>query len=177
MKIGKLLSLGVMLALALTIIAPVPVGAAPRLASFEAHATIDEITTGTVSPLYGDWWLVSNREVIGTMSGDICGDYALVYQGVFQLLSQAGVLRGNLDVGTYQMQVRAATQPLEMVFVPEYGVELPRLTISGAFTFQDGTSGAGTINASAVLLLDTGGHVLGIVSSEVTLQGKWRAKR
>ncbi len=176
MKINKLLSLGIILALTLTVFAPIPVSAAPRFVPFKASATIGEITTGTVSPLYGDWWLVIDREVSGTMCGNLSGNYALVYQGVFQLQSQAGVLQGNLSVGNCEMEVHAVTQPLEMVYVPEYGTELPQMTINGTWTFQEGATGAGIINATAILLLDpVTGHVLAVVSSDVTLQGKWRA--
>ncbi len=178
MKVKKLLSLGIILALALTIVAPIPVSAAPRLVPFNASATIGEITTGTVSPLHGDWWLVTDRDVIGTMCGSISGDYTLTYRGVFQLQSQAGVLQGSLGVGNCEMNVRAVTQPLELVYVPEYGIELPQLTISGTWVLQEGETGAGTINATAILLIDPfTGHVLAVVSSSVSLQGKWQPRR
>jgi len=77
---GKILLIGLALALSLILSMPTPAFAAKPV-EFSASGTISSISTGYVLPAGNSGrWVVHERELCGTISGDINGDFVLSYK-------------------------------------------------------------------------------------------------
>lgn len=173
----KLVALALSLALLVGIFIPVQVSAKPS-ANFAATANITGITDGTVSPI-GDTglWNVVDRQISGSMSGAITGDYVATYSGVFDLATQAGTFKGTLTSGIYKMEIEGGTAPLDFVFIPQFNTYLPVLKLAGTWEFEAGARGEGTFSGYAVIVPDPAtGHVLMIVDSGLSLTGNAKLK-
>jgi len=143
-----------------------------RPTKIESYGEITGITAGVVTPLgESGRWGVIEREILGTITGDINGDFTLTYKGVFKLENQAGNFHGTMETGTCFLRVNGKVQPLEMVQIgPE--IYLPKLTITGHWTFTDGAQGQGDLEGWTIFIPTSEGHVGAIVASAFALTGK-----
>ena len=168
-----MLIISIVLALILVVVTPATVIANEgRLTKIEAYGEITGITAGIVTPLgeSGQWGVIE-REILGTITGDINGGFTLTYKGVFKLEDQAGNFHGTMETGAHFLRVNGKVQPLEMVPVgPE--IYLPKLTITGHWTFIDGAQGQGDLDGWAIFIPTSEGHVGVIVASAFALTGK-----
>ena len=173
----KSLLIGLTLALLSILIMPVSALAAQPVA-FNASGTISSITTGDVMAAgKSGRWVVQERELCGSLSGDINGDFVLTYKANVDE-NQAGNLAGKLVVGegAYIMRLNGKSQPMDFVWFEEFGVYLPRLSINGHWTLTEGAKGEGNYEAWFVFVpyIDEQGnvHVGQIVGSAIVLSGK-----
>ena len=148
---------------------------AAKPASFGASGTITYISPGTVTPSgKSGRWVVVERELGGTfLSGNIYGDFTMTYKANVELSTQAGNLNGTLEAGPHVLKVNGKIQPLEMVPTP-FGIDLPKLTIKGHWTFTDGVRGQGNFDAWVIFIPTPEGHVGIIVASALNLTGEWQ---
>lgn len=118
-------------------------------------------------------WLVKDRDIYGSIKGDIQGDFTLTYSGIFSIETQAGCMAGTMTMiaGSRTFFVVGTIDPLQGVSVPGYG-ELPKLDISGYWTEKSARqygrfSGrqTGTFSAWVVFVPVDGGHVGPIIDS------------
>ena len=151
------------------------VALAAKPASFAASGTITYISPGTVFPAgESGRWRVVERELSGTfLSGDINGNFTMAYKANVELSTQAGNLHGTLEAGPCILKLNGKIQPLEIVPTP-LGIDLPKLTINGHWTFTDGARGQGDFEAWAIFIPTPEGHVGTIVASAFNLTGKWQ---
>jgi hypothetical protein len=173
----KIIALALSLALLIGVFVPAQVAAKPAT-DFLATANITGITPGTVSPM-GDTglWNVIDRQITGSISGGITGDYVANYSGVFDLATQAGVFQGTITCGDSVMTITGGTLPLDFTYIPDFGVYLPTLKLGGTWEFVAGGKGGGTFSGYAVFIPDMQtGHVIAIVASNLTLTGEAKIK-
>jgi hypothetical protein len=174
----KLLMLGVILAMVLTLILPSAAMAA-KPASFYASGAIFGITPGTVDAAGNSGnWRVMEREITGTLFNmndlPVRDNFSLTYKGVFELATQQGNFRGLMTSDEKSFNVNGKVAPLESVLVnlPGYGlVNLPKLTISGNWNYADGDKGNGVFEAWLIFIPD-GGHVGSVVASSFVMKSK-----
>lgn len=178
----RLLFISLALALVLTTLMPSLVLAAKPVA-FKAGGIITDISPGNVLPAgkldedtgnsASGRWRVVEREIRGTLSGDIGGDFLFTYKANVELATQAGNFHGTLGVGDYTMKVEGESLPIE--FAGWYGpYPLFTLTLEGNWTFIDGANGNGVLDASATFVPTPAGHIAFIVASDFTLTGQWQ---
>lgn len=168
----RLLFTSLVLALVLTTLVPAAALAA-KPASFYASGGISGISPGTVLPAgESGRWRVIEREISGSLSGDIDGDFTMAYKANVELATQAGNLHGTLEAGSYVAKVNGKIEPLVWLGVPFASAAL--LTISGHWTFIDGARGNGDFEATAVVVLNELGHVIWIPESSFTMTGQWQ---
>ncbi len=184
----RLFFISLALALVLTTLMPAAALATkPGLEGFEASGTIAYITPGKVLPAGKTGkWVVVERELGGSLSGDINGAFTMDYKAIVEsLLTQAGTLHGTLamDDGSYVLQVKGEIQPLvwEGWYLPpgvdpDYpdGIPYLRLTIGGEWRFTNGTWGRGDFEAWAIFIPTAEGHVGFITASDFTMTGQWQ---
>lgn len=170
----KRLFISVVLALVLTALGSAPVLAA-KPADFEASGEIGSITPGDVFPAGNSGrWRVIERQITGTLAGDINGDFTLTYKANVELATQAGNLHGTLEVGSYVLKVNGKIEPLQMV-PTLLGFDLPMLTIKGRWTAIEGARGQGDFDAWVIFIPTPEGHVGQILASSFTLTGQWQS--
>ena len=170
----RLLFISLALALVLATLMP-GTALAAKPASFGASGIITYISPGTVVPAgESDRWVVVERELGGTfLSGDINGNFTMAYKANVELSTQAGNLHGMLEASPYVLKMNGKIQPLEMVPTP-LGIDLPKLTINGRWTFTDGAQGQGNFDAWVIFIPTPEGHVGSIIASAFNLAGKWQ---
>lgn len=166
--------ISLILALVLTAFIPVPTLAA-KPKPFAATGTIDYISSGTVFPAGASVrWVVAERELTGTLSGDLNGQFTMTYKAnVESMDSQAGNFHGMLLVGPYILKINGSSEPLE--FVGWYAPEVPiyKLIIGGHWTFTNGAHGQGNFDGYAIFIPTPEGHVGYILGSSFNLTGQW----
>ena len=151
-----------------------------------------------------DRWVVVERELTGELSGDISDDFTMTYKAnVESVVTQAGNLHGTLEAGDYVLKVNGKIQPLDLeATTPEWvqltedwyvpspdppyyyvipagtwyppGYPMPKLTISGYWSFIEGARGQGDFKAWAQFTTDMYGHVNAIYFSAFDLDGRWQ---
>ena len=175
----KTLLIGLTLALLSILVMPVSALAAQPVA-FSASGTISSISTGDVLAAgKSGRWVVQERELCGSLSGDINGDFVLTYKANVDE-NQAGNLAGELMVGqdAYIMRLNGKSQPMDFVWFEAFGIYLPRLSINGHWALTEGTKGEGDFEAWFVFVpyIDEQGnvHVGQIVGSAIILSGNWQ---
>ena len=173
MKRG-LLFISLALALVLTLLMP-GTALAAKPSSFASTGIVTYILPGTVVPAgESDRWIVVERELGGAfLSGDISGNFTMVYKADVELSTQAGNLQGTVEAEPYAFKVNGNIQPLEMVPTP-LGIDLPKLTINGRWMFTDGARGEGSFDAWVIFIPTPEGHVGSIVASTFSLTGRWQ---
>lgn len=112
---------------------------------------------------------VVDREISGQLYGDIEGLFSLAYKANVNITTQAGNLQGTLNTGDYSFKINGKIQPLEMMLT-NYGY-LPMLTITGHWS-RPGAPGQGNFEAWAIFIPDEYGHVVYIVDSYFSMNGK-----
>ena len=170
------------LALAITLILATPATAlAAKPVEFNASGTIESVSTGDVLPAGNSGrWVVHERELWGSLSGNINGDFVLTYKATVDE-NQAGNLAGKLTVGqdSYVININGKSQPMDFVWSEVFNTFLPRLSINGHWTFIRGAQGTGNFEAWFVFIpyIDEQGnvHVGQIVCSDLELTGKWHS--
>ncbi len=170
----KLLFVSLALALVLTTLIPAAALAAKPV-SFDASGIVTYISPGTVFPAgESGRWVVIERQLNGTfLSGNINGDFTMTYQANVELSTQAGNLHGTLKAGSHVLKLNGNIQPLEMIPTP-FGIDLPKLTISGRWTFTNGAQGGGEFDTWVIFIPTPEGHVGSIVASGLNLTGNWQ---
>jgi len=178
----KLLPFCLCLTLLLSAMTPLAALAAPP-ANFSASGNINYISPNSLSQISpagkSGRWIVFERELGGTLSGDINGDFVLTYRANVDE-NQAGSLTGSLSLGdgSYLTRLSGKSQPLEMVYFEPFQTYLPRVAISGSWTFIKGTQGNGDFDAWFIFIpeIDADGniHIGPIVASAFELTGKWQ---
>jgi len=170
----RLLFTSLALALVLTTLMPVAALAAKPV-PFGASGIVIYLSPGAVFPAgESGRWVVAERELRGTfLSGDINGNFIMTYKANVELVSQAGNFHGTLEAGPHVLKLNGKIQPLEMVPTP-LGVDLPKLTINGNWTFNNGTQGGGTFDTWVIFIPTPDDHVSVIVASAINLNGKWQ---
>ena len=178
----RLFFISLVLALVMTTLMPGAVLAA-KPADFSASGGISDIKPPTDIWQAGksDRWVVVEREITGTLSGDINGDFTMTYRGNFDLSTQAGTFHGTVESGSYVLKVNGRIEPL--VFVGWYvepcqeypeGIPYLELTIKGRWLLTEGAKGEGALDAWAIFIPDELGHVAFITNSHFELTGKWQ---
>lgn len=149
---------------------------AAKPTSFNASGTITYISPGTVFPAgKSDRWVVAERELTGSLSGDISGDFTMTYKAnVESVQTQAGNLHGRLEVSPYVLEVNGELQPAEFVgwFAP--GIPLYQGIFNGRWTFTQGARGNGDFDACVIFVPTPEGHVGYIVDGDFTMSGQWQ---
>jgi len=177
----RFLFLSLALALLLTSVTGAPALAA-KPAAFNASGVIDYITPGDVVPAgkfnedtqdsASGRWRVIERELGGTLSGDIGGPFTFVYKANVEKATQAGNFQGTMTVGDYLVRVNGKSLPIE--FAGWYGpYPLYTLTLEGNWTFIDGAKGTGDLVASMTFIPTPDGHIAFIVGSDISMFGQW----
>ena len=172
----KMRTLLTSLALALVLTALMPAATiAAKPGSFDTSGIVTQLSSGTVFPAgESGRWIVVERELSGTfLSGNIDGDFTMTYKANVELSTQAGNLHGALKAGPYILKINGKIQPLEMVPTP-LGIDLPKLTITGHWTFTDGAQGRGHFDVWVIFIPTHEGHVESIVASALNLTGNWQ---
>ncbi len=185
----RVLFISLVLALLLATLSPVTAFAKEKQANFEADGEIVFISPGSSYQLGNSgMWRVIQREIYGNVSGDVNGGFVMVYDGIFALETQAGAFQGTMTVSdtdaTYDFKVNGRTAPYEFKgewyiepgVHPDYpnGVPLLELSINGTWLLSRGSDGHGKFNAWFKFIPTADGHILGIVDSTFSMDGKWR---
>ncbi len=167
------LFISLVLALVLTTLMPAAAMAA-KPASFYASGDITSISPGTVLPAGEESgrWRVVERELAGSLSGDINESFTMTYKANVELATQAGNLHGTLEAGPYVAEVNGKIEPLEWLGEPF--ASPAQLTISGHWTFIDGARGQGEFDALVIFIPTPEGHVGVILASSFTMTGQWQ---
>ena len=172
------LFIGLMLALTLTFAMSTKVQASKPV-EFNANGTIASISNppdAAVIPAgNSSRWVVLERDIDGSISGDINGDFILTYKANVNAL-QAGILHGMLNVGegSYAIEMNGKSQPIEIVWYEPFQTYLPRINMSGHWNFISGARGQGEFNAWFIFIPTPDGHIALIVDSDITLTGTWQ---
>lgn len=175
------------ISLALAVVATASIWAAALAAKpvpFSASGTVDNISDGDVFPAgESGRWVVAERELTGTLSGDINGEFTMTYKANVELETQAGRLHGTLEVGSHVIKVNGEVEPLTQVGViywevePDVWMDMPKLklTLGGHFTFINGAQGNGEFDADVVFVPTLDGHVDAVLSDEsaINMSGNW----
>lgn len=191
----KILMVGLVLALTLVLVAPVPALAAKPV-TFEANGIITEVSPGNIFAAGNSGrWVVDERQMFGTITGNVGGDFELTYTANVDLETQAGSFHGTLEVGSLLFRVRGKSQLVEDsdpdpgpwveiapdVFVPTI---IRTLETIGGWTLIQGAKGNGGYYGWATVLIASAGplegHILGVVSGDdvpgasgFTMTGQW----
>ena len=178
----RLLLISLFLAPVLAALNPMAALAAPPV-RFSASGNISYISPSLLSEISpagkSGRWVVHERELGGSISGDISGAFTLTYQANVAE-NQAGSLSGTLTVddGASTIRVSGRIQPLEIIYLEAFQTYLPKLTIAGSWTFTHGAVGNGNFDAWFIFIpeVDAYGnvHVGQIVASALELTGKWQ---
>ena len=184
----KILMVGLVLALALGVVAPVPALAA-KPADFGASGVITDVSQGDIFPAGNSGrWIVDERQMFGTISGDVNGEFILTYAANVELETQAGSFHGTLEIGSLLVQVRGKSQ---LIGPRHPGPEIPTpygltptiirvLETTGGWTFGKGGTGNGDYYGLTVVLIAAAGplegHILTIDpdNSYFTMTGQWK---
>lgn len=165
--------------------------------ALNANGVIASIDEGTVFPAGNSGrYVVASRTILGTLTGDINGDFTLNYKANVELATQAGNLHGTLQTASTSLEVNGTIQPLQLYYgniyyfygwyyssnfgwvrlyyVPDVGVvPLFYLEINGHWTALDGAKGNGDFTASVIFVPTPDGHVAFVVpGSQLTMTGK-----
>ncbi len=159
-----------------TLMSGAVLAAKPQLEDFDASGTITGITPGKVieAGVTGKW-VVVERELTGTLSGDIAGDFTMNYKAMIEsILTQAGDLHGWLTVGedSHVLKVKGEIKPLQWLGEPF--LSPARLEINGSWMLTQGDHGSGDFSAWVIFIPTPEGHVGFILASEFTLIGEWQ---
>jgi hypothetical protein len=119
-------------------------------------------------------WVIVTRQIKGTVSGDISGDFILDYSGNVDAF-QVGNIHGTISIGQYTLKMDSKTlNPIPIGYYQ--GLLIVQLSISGHWSLIQGAKGQGDVDATLYFLTD-GTHVLSIypdVESPFSLTGQWQ---
>jgi hypothetical protein len=160
----KTILLGLVLAMALVMVAP-GAALAAKPATFEAVCSISAIDEGDpFAAGQSGRWVVPERTIIGTVTGDINGDFVLTYKANVAA-DQAGNFHGEMVVtnpdDSWTIKLNGKSGGTELVGwsdIPTGNPQMPYLpilsiTINGHWTFVDGAQGNGTFNDAAIVFI------------------------
>jgi hypothetical protein len=188
----KILVISLVLALALTLILPSAVMAAPDKTVFSATGVFSSIDEGNVKPLGNTGrYLVADRHLSGSFINDtLTGNFTITYGGIFNIADQSGKLIGTLETANNKLCVIGETQPLQYVGYPgpdsDGSIVIPCLMIvKGNWTGLKGLAAKGTFEAQLVLNVyadpaqPTFGHVKSVVEGQniLTMTGQYNRNR
>ncbi len=175
----KTLLIGLASALILLLITPTLVLAKGPI-DFNASGTILSLSTGDVVAAGSSGrWVVQERELLGNLNGDLNGNFTLTYKANVEG-NQAGNLAGKLTLNEtpYVISLNGKSHPIELVWLDALNTYLPRLSISGHWTFNKGAKGNGDFEAWFIFIpqVDDNGnvHIGQILVSSIQLTGKYQ---
>lgn len=179
---------GLILTLVLVLVAPAPALAAKPV-GFTASGIITQVLPGDIFPAgTSGRWVVDERQMFGTISGDANGDFILTYSANVNLETQAGSFHGTIEVDSLLINVIGKSQlvgdsyPGPIIPTP-YGLtptNIRTLETAGGWTFISGSVGNGDYyGVTVVLIAAVGpleGHILAIDpdNSGFSMTGKWK---
>jgi hypothetical protein len=170
----KLLVIGLVLAMMLTLILPSTAMAA-KPAALNASGALTSIDDGITQQL-GDSgkWLVSDRHIQGTfVDSDLEGNFTLTYGGVFDLATQAGHLSGRMEVDSKSFVVTGKVAPYTFVSWYAEGIPILQLSIAGNWNCLKGGKGNGTFTSVMYFIPTADGHVYAVLpGSSFVMTGK-----
>lgn len=184
----KIIILGLVLALTLVLVAPVPALAA-KPADFGASGIITDVSQGDIFPAGNSGrWVVDERQMFGTIEGDVNGDFILTYAANVELETQAGSFHGTLEINSLLFKVRGKSQlvgPCSYYGIVDtpYGpvpTNICTLETSGGWTLIQGAKGTGDYYGLATVLIATDcpleGHIVYVVpgASGFEMTGQWK---
>jgi hypothetical protein len=166
----KIILVGLVTALALVLVAPVPALAA-KPAGFMAIGSLDTIDEGDpFAAGQSGRWVVPERTITGAISGAITGDFILTYRANVTA-EQAGNFHGEMVVndGEYVIKVNGNSS---------FGITpagFPGLILSGHWTLIEGARGTGNFGAWLIPIMDEQKeHIIGIYASAIEMTGQWK---
>ncbi len=175
-------------ALTLVLVAPGAALAAKPVA-FETVCSVSVIDEGNPFPAGNSGrWIVPERTIIGTASGDIEDEFVLIYKANVAA-DQAGNFHGEMvvtnEVDSWTIKLNGKSDgaiPVGMWEHPDYpGIPLPILYmhISGNWTFTDGAHGNGTFEGGITFkgVPDSQGNIhIGPIEegSTIIMTGQWQ---
>jgi len=187
----KILMVGLVLALTLVLVSPVPALAAKPV-GFGAVCNIEIIDEGDpFAAGQSSRWVVPERTIYGTVSGDIEGDFVLTYKANVAA-DQAGNFHGKMVVtdedDSWTVKINGKSDGT--VFqgwsdIPTGNPQMPYLpilsiTINGHWTLVDGARGNGTFENAVIIFIgipDEQGNIhIGPVvpGSAINMTGQWK---
>ena len=196
----KLLFISLALAMVLTALSPA-MALAAKPVSFSADGIIVFITPGDVSQAgKSSRFVVTERQIIGEVAGDIGGPLVFTYRGNVDVQTQAGTIHGTVIFPgqPYVLDVNGRIEPVELAPIPEAitlvvawyvpfppyvfpagtplpaGTLMPKLSIPGRWIFTEGAKGQGALDAWVQFTTDAGGHINYFYFSAFDLTGKWQ---
>jgi len=152
---------------------------------FFASGIITGISEGTLSAAgKSDQWKVAEREIYGEfLSGDLQGDFVMVYKANVSLPDQSGTLSGTLFTQQYDFEVNGTIDPVvfngEWYMPPDpdnrfWGIPYLELAVTGNWSYKGGGILLnGDFHAWLKFIPTPDGHVLQIVDSSFTMIGKY----
>ena len=146
----KVLLLGIILAMALTLVMPSVVMASQPTA-FSATGIFTSIDEGNVSLQTDGKWLVENRHIWGEFSSAVAGQTNIL-NGAFTITYdalvdpyQAGDFTGILDTDSATFTVTGYSQVINFYELYNHGIY--RIDLEGEWTGTQGINGSGTFTA------------------------------
>jgi hypothetical protein len=166
--------LAVMVAVLLAVAVPTAAMAAGPKTPFAATGTVEFIDEGNVDAAGNSGrFVVRDRTVAGTFSGDLAGPYTFVFDTNVPLLTQSGQVHGTLSAGGRVANVRGSSNLAggpRIALHPLFGpVPYAAIAMGGKLTFTQGSVGNGNLSAVAWVMLDLDGHNVGILPAGVLL--------
>ena len=149
-----------------------------------ASGVITGISEGELSAAgKSDQWKVAEREIYGEfLSGDLQGDFVMVYKANVSLPDQSGTLSGTLFTQQCDFGVNGTIDPVvfngEWYMPPDpdngfVGIPYLELTVTGNWYYKGGgILFNGDFDAWLKFIPTPDGHVLQIVDSSFTMIGK-----
>ena len=129
-------------------------------------------------------FIVRDRHVTGTFTGDISGDFTITYDTNVPLATQSGPIHARMVSGAYEANMTMVSSvgptpvPCEApdgktCIETPVGNFVPGLLLNGRMNFQSGAKGKGNVNGWLIALLDQEGHITHIVAGQLTIVGQW----
>ena len=179
---------GLVLTLALVLVAPAPALAAKPV-GFTASGIISEVLPGDIFPAgQSGRWVVDERQMSGIILGDINGEFTLTYSANVNLETQAGSFHGTIEVDSLLINVIGKSQlvgdsypgpTIPTPFGPT-STTVRALETTGSWAFISGSMGNGDYYGVTVVLIAAAGllegHILAIDpdNSGFSMTGKWK---
>lgn len=189
----KAIILGMVVALTLVLVAP-GAALAAKPAAFETVCSVSNIDEGNPFPAGNSGrWIVPERTIIGTASGNIEDEFVLTYKANVAA-DQAGTFHGEMVVtnedDSWTIKVNGKSDGTELVGwsnIPTGNPLMPYLpilstTINGHWTFVDGARGNGTFKDAVITFIgipdelqENMFHIGPILpGSVIVMSGKWQ---
>jgi hypothetical protein len=153
---------------------------------FSASGTISAIDNGNVEPAgVSGRFIVRERHITGTFTGNINGDYTITYDANVQLATQSGPVHARMSLDIYEANMTIVSglgltpvpcwspDGVTCIATPEGPSYVPGLLLNGRMDFLSGAQGTGNVSGWLIPELDADGHIKSILASSLTIAGQW----